>query len=76
MTAENFDAAMERLLNGKPFRMFTVQLVNGDRLQVDHPNAVASKYGFAYFIGPGKVVHEFDHNSVLQFIEDRAETMA
>lgn len=73
MTAENFDAMMKQLLHRRPFRLFTVQLTNGDRLQVDHPDAVASKFGIAIFIGPGKVIHEFDHNSVLQFIEDREE---
>lgn len=76
MTAENFDAMMQRLINRRPFRLFTVELMNGQRLQVDHPEAIASKYGIAFFIGPGKVIHEFDHNSVLQFIEDREESMA
>ncbi|MBY0514718.1 MAG: hypothetical protein K2P78_12485 [Gemmataceae bacterium] len=67
---------MKHLLQRRPFRMFTVQLMSGERLQIDHPDAVATKFGIALFIGPGKVIHEFDHNSVLQLVDESAETTA
>lgn len=40
MTAENFDNSLICFLNRRPFKLFTIELVNGRRLEVDMPNAV------------------------------------
>lgn len=68
MTSDHFDQVMMGYYNRRPFRPFTVALVNGDRFEVDHPTAVSFRNGFGIFVGPGSVIHFFDHESVAQFI--------
>jgi hypothetical protein len=36
-----------------PFRPFTVALVNGDRFEVDYPDALVVRDGMAVFISAG-----------------------
>jgi hypothetical protein len=51
-------------------RPFTVALVNGDRFEVDHPDALVVRDGVAVYIGAGGVPVLFDHEGVGQFIGD------
>ncbi len=37
MTAENFEGFLEAFVSRKPFKVFTVELHNGSRFEVDHP---------------------------------------
>jgi hypothetical protein len=69
MTAENFDAMLARLLNRRPFQIFTIELQGGKRFEIDHPQATVFRDGLAVFISPGPVPIWFDHESVSQFIE-------
>jgi hypothetical protein len=69
MTAENFDGLLEKLLNRRPFEIFTVELHGGKRFEIDHPQATVFRQGLAVFIAPGPVPIWFDHESVSQFIE-------
>jgi hypothetical protein len=48
-------------------------MVHGDRLEVDHPDALAVRDGVALFVGPGGVPVVFDHEGVSQVIGDLAE---
>ena len=45
-------------------------LVNGERVAVDHPDALAVRDGVALFAGPGGVPAVFDHEGVAQVIGD------
>lgn len=71
MTPENFQNALGALRQRRPFRPFTVELVSGDRFEVDFPDALGSRDGVAIFIGPGGVPVLFDHQSVSQFIGEQ-----
>lgn len=51
-----------------PFRPFVVAPVNGDRIQVDHPEALVLRDGVAVFIAAGGVPTPFDHESVSQLV--------
>ena len=70
MTSTNFTGSIRFLLRRRPFRPFTVVLKYGERFQVDHPDAALTRDGFALFVGPGTVIHHFDHESVSQVIDD------
>lgn len=70
MQADNFDHALTAFRQRVPFRPFTVALVNGDRFEVDHPNALVVRDGVAVFIGPGGIPILFDHEGVRQFVGD------
>lgn len=70
MTAANFTNVLEQFRNRHPFQVFTVELLNGQRLEIDHPGAFFARDGVAVFIAPGGIPHWFDHESVLQFISE------
>jgi hypothetical protein len=69
MNADTFESLLETLTTRKPFRIFTVELHNGNRFEVDHPHAVLWRNGFAIFAAPGPVPIYFDHEGVVQFID-------
>ena len=70
MEAENFEHALETFKGKRPFRPFTVALVNGDRFEVDHPDALAFRDGVALYFGAGGVPVLFDHEGVSQIVGD------
>jgi hypothetical protein len=70
MDRETFDATIRTLKHRTPFRPFTVSLVNGERLEVDHPDALAVRDGVGIFVGPGRIPSIFDHEGVAQVIGD------
>jgi len=51
-------------------------MIDGDRHEVDHPDALAVRDGLALFAGPGNVPVIFDHESVSQIIGNLANTGA
>jgi hypothetical protein len=67
MTAENFDKTLQGLRQRSPFHPFTVELIGGERFEIDHPGALVVRDGVAVFISPGGVPILFDHESVVQF---------
>jgi hypothetical protein len=70
MQQDTFDATLRTLINRTPFRSFTVALVDGDRVEIDHPNAIAVRDGIALFAAPGGIPVFFDHEGVSQIIGD------
>jgi len=68
MAPQSFENALKALQQRKPFRPFTVELVSGDRFEVDFPNALVIRDGVAVFIGPGGVPVLFDREGVSQLI--------
>ena len=70
MDAAHFDQTLSIFKRRTPFQPFTVALVNGDRVEVDHPDALAVRDGIALFAAPGGVPVLFDHEGVSQVIGD------
>jgi len=70
MTIENFQKTLAALLQRKPYSPFTVQLINGERYEIDHPSAIVFREGVAVFIAPGFVLHFFDNEGVAQVIDE------
>ncbi len=68
MEAGQFERTLRAFQRRVPFRPFTVALVNADRFQVDHPEALVLRDGVAVFIAAGGVPTLFDHTSVSQVI--------
>jgi hypothetical protein len=73
MDRDTFDGTIRAFKHRAPFRPFTIAMVNGDRLEVDHPDALAVRDGVALFAGPGGVPVIFDHEGVSQVVGDLAE---
>jgi hypothetical protein len=75
MTSERFDDSLQTLRRRVRFRPFTVELISGDRFEVDYPDALVVRDGVAVFVAPGGVPTLFDHEGVSQLIADsNAET--
>jgi hypothetical protein len=72
MDRETFDLTIRTFKHRAPFRPFTVSRVNGERLEVDHPDGLAVRDGVGLFVGPGGIPSIFDHEGVAQVIGDLA----
>lgn len=72
MDRETFDSTIQAFKHRIPFRPFTVAMVNGDRLEVDHPEALVFREGVGVYVAPGGVPVIFDHEGVSQIIGDLA----
>ena len=70
MQVDNFNQTLSGLKKRNPFRTFAVALVNGDRFEVDHPDALVFRDGAAVYIAPVSVLVIFDHEGVSQVIGD------
>lgn len=72
MDRGDFDNSIRTFKHRSPFRPFTLAMVNGDRLEIDHPEAVVVRDGVGLFVGPGGVPVVFDHEGVSQVVGDLA----
>ena len=72
MDRDKFDVTLRALKNGRPFRPFTLAMVNGDRFEVDFPEGLALREGVALYLAPGGVPVWFDHEGVSEVIGDLA----
>jgi hypothetical protein len=70
MDQDTFDGTIRAFKHRTPFRPFTVAMVNGDRFEVDHPDALAVRGGIALFAAPGNVPMIFDNEGVSEIIGD------
>ena len=76
MTLDNFQQVLEALAKRNPFRPFTVEMVGGRRVEVDHARALVTRDGVAVYIAPGGIPIWFDHESVTAIVGDTASASA
>jgi hypothetical protein len=69
MTQDHYIALLRVQRRKRPFQVFTIELVDGERLEIDHVDAVAVIGALTRFISPGGIKVWFDHSAVLRFIE-------
>jgi hypothetical protein len=67
-TAEHFERTLRTYQRRRPFKPFKVALVNGDRFQVDHPEALVLRDGVGVFVAAGGIPTLFDHEGVSQVL--------
>jgi hypothetical protein len=68
MDRDRFTTTLTMLKNRRPFGPFTLAMVNGDRLEVDFPDALALRESMAVFLAPGGVTVWLDHEGVSEII--------
>ena len=68
MNAEHFDRTLRAFQRRMPFKSFQVALVNGDRIEVDHPEALVVRGGLAVFISHDGTPTIFDHEGASEFV--------
>ena len=76
MTADNFNRTLRTFQRRTPFRAFTVELVSGDRVQVDHPEAMVIRAGVGVYIARDGEISLFDHEGVSQVIGESTQQSA
>ena len=76
MDRETFETTIRTFKRRSPYRPFTIALVNGDRVEIDHPDAILVRAGTGIFVGPGGVPAVFDYEGVSQIIGDLAGSSA
>lgn len=76
MDRETFSNTIQAFKHRSPFQPFKVAMVNGDRLEVDYPDALAVRDGMALFAALGNVPVIFDHEGVSQVNGDLSSSGA
>lgn len=64
MVQETFSQALRASARRRPFKPFVVELVNGERIVVEHPEALAFNAGAAVYVSPQREFALFDHEGV------------
>lgn len=69
MTDANFKKSLLAFVRRRPFKPFKVELISGDRLTVEHPEALAQGGAVAVYINPDGDIKLFDSTSVTQLAD-------
>jgi hypothetical protein len=70
MAPDSFERSLRAFQRRTPFQSFTVALVNGNRVRVDHPEALILRGGVAVFIAADGSPTIFDHESVSELASE------
>lgn len=76
MTPDNFERVLQAFQRRRPFRPFTVEFVSGERIAVDHPEALVLRGGVAVYISSEGVPTLFDHESASEVVGQPRESSA
>lgn len=76
MTAEHFQTTIRAFQRRTPFVPYVVELVSGERVRVDHPEALVIRGGVGVFVSAAGAPAIFDHEGVSQIFADSAESSA
>ena len=74
MSVESFEDVLNTLLDLRPFRLFTIELNNGKRFEVDHPHAISMRGGTATYTTSGGMFIFFSADTVSHIFPDTANT--
>jgi hypothetical protein len=64
MAPETFESTLRHFQRRTPFRSFSVELLSGSRIQIDHPEALIYRGGVAVYIAFDGQLTIFDHEGV------------
>jgi hypothetical protein len=69
MTKENFESVLNAFLARQPFRAFTLELANGTRLEVNHPEALEVSQRLVVAKSTARIKRVFEFAAVVRFID-------
>ena len=76
MTAEPFQTTIQAFQRCTPFKPCIVDLVSGDRVRVDHPEALVIRGDVGVFVNSSVAPTIFDHEGVSHVFADSGESAA
>ena len=68
MTLDHFQTTIRAFQRRTPFKSYIVELVSGDRVHVDHPEALVIRGGVGVFVNSAGAPAIFDHEGVSQIL--------
>ena len=68
MESASFERSLLAFSRRKPFQSFTVELSSGERITVDHPEALVHRGGLAVYVALDGTPTLFDHAQVTRMI--------
>ena len=68
MESESFSRRLNAFSRRRPFESFTVELSSGERIMVDHPEALVYRGGLAVCVALDGTPTLFDHGQVTRMI--------
>jgi len=71
MTAEGFAKVLRAYQRRAPFKPFTVELVTGERILVEHPEALVVRSNVAVHFDTKGEIRMFDHEGVCEVINGK-----
>jgi hypothetical protein len=71
MVAKTFREVLRAFQQRKPFKPFVVELVNGQEILIQHPEALAFQGGAGVYISPQTEFVLFDHEGVADVRDPR-----
>ena len=69
MTRENFERVWRAFLQKQPFLPFTLELSNGSRLEINHPEALRQQGDLLVYRSTTGIQSVFECDSVVRFVE-------
>jgi hypothetical protein len=69
MTAANFDKTLKAMQRRKPFRPFRIRFVDGEHVDVTHPEAVTIQAGVGVHVNSKGELTLFDHEGVSEVVD-------
>lgn len=76
MTTDHFQTTIRAFQRRTPFQSYVVELVSGNRITVDHPEALVVRGGVGVFVNAAGAPTIFDHEGVSQVIAGNGESAA
>jgi len=76
MTTDHFQTTIRAFRHRTPFKPYVVELVSGDRVQVDHPEALVIRADVGVFVSAAGAPTIFDHEGVSQIFESSGKSAA
>ena len=76
MTAEHFQTTIRAFQRRSPFTPCVVELVSGDHIHVDHPEALVIRAGVGVYVNAAGAPSIFEDEGVSQIYADSAESSA
>lgn len=76
MTAEQFDNTINSLCSQIPFHPFTIEFVNGSRIEIDHSRGILNSNGTAFMLLPGGKPLWFGSDTVSKIIGEMSSELA
>jgi hypothetical protein len=76
MTTDHFQTTIRAFQRRTPFHPYVVELVSGDRVQVDHPETLVIRAGVGVFVNASGAPAIFDHERVSQIFAASDESAA